>query len=80
MKGMGLDSPSWKPLKRERPDLLKPIELFGTRGVWRELKAGGEAAMHATWSPRIAPAVREIYVFRLPHQRQVLSCGGRRPH
>jgi uncharacterized protein len=43
MKGMRLDSPGWKPLRRERPDLVKPIELFGTRGGWRELKAGGEA-------------------------------------
>ena len=41
-------------MKRERPDLLKPIELFGTRGVWRELKAGDAAVTHATWSPRVA--------------------------
>ena len=35
---------------------------------WRELKAGGEAAMHATWSVRIAPAVREIYRYWLPYR------------
>lgn len=73
MKGMRLDAAGWKPLKRERPELLKPVELFGTRAGWRELKAGGDAAMHARWSPRIAPAVREAYAFWLPHRRRVLS-------
>jgi uncharacterized protein len=63
LKGIRLDSPSWKPLKRERPELLKPIELFGSVAGWRELKAGGEVRMHTTWSPRIAPAVREIYAY-----------------
>jgi hypothetical protein len=77
---MRLDSAGWKPLKRECPDLLKPIELFGTRSGWREREAGGEAAMHATWSPRIAPTVREIYAFWLPHRRQVLASGRRCPH
>jgi len=28
---------------------------------YRELDAGGAAAMHAKWSPRIACAVREIH-------------------
>jgi hypothetical protein len=77
---MRLDSPGGKPLKRERPDLLKPIELFGTRSGSRELEAGDEAPMHATWSPRIAPAVWEIYAFWLPHRRQVLASAGRCPH
>jgi uncharacterized protein len=80
VKGMRLDCAGWKPLKRERPDLLKPIELFGTRRGWRELEAGGETAMHAAWSPRIAPAVREIYAFWLPHRQQVLSSVGHAPH
>lgn len=27
-----------------------------------------DAAMHATWSPRIAPVVREIYSYWLPYR------------
>jgi uncharacterized protein len=71
IKGMRLDSEGWKALKRERPELLKPIELFGTRAGWRKLEEGGEAAMHATWSVRIAPAVRAIYAYWLPYRRAV---------
>jgi uncharacterized protein len=71
IKGIRVDREGWKPLKRERPDLLKPMELFGTRAGWRKLEAGGEAAMHATWSVRIAPAVREIYAYWLPYRRAV---------
>jgi uncharacterized protein len=69
VKGMRLDAEGWKPLRRERRDLLKPIELFGTRAGWRKLEEGGEAAMHATWSVRIAPAVREIHAYWLPYRR-----------
>ena len=69
IKGMRVDTEGWKPLKRERRDLLKPMELFGTRAGWLKLQDGGEAAMHATWSVRIAPAVREIYAFWLPYRR-----------
>ena len=69
IKGMRLDSAGWEPLKHERPELLKPIELFGTRAGWRKLEEGGEAAMHATWSVRIAPAVREIHAYWLPYRR-----------
>jgi uncharacterized protein len=69
IKGMRVDTEGWKPLKRERRDLLKPMELFGTRAGWRKLQDGGEAAMHAMWSVRIAPAVREIYAFWLPYRR-----------
>lgn len=65
VKGMRLDRPGWAPLKRECPDLVKPMELFGTRAGWRELEAAGEAAMHATWSVRIAPAVRAIHEYWL---------------
>jgi uncharacterized protein len=71
IKGMRLDTEGWKPLRRERSDLLKPVELFGTRAGWRKLEEGGEAAMHATWSVRIAPAVRDIYAFWLPYRRAV---------
>jgi uncharacterized protein len=73
LKGMRLDAPAWKPLKRERPDLLKPMELFGTKAGWRALEAGGETAMHATWSPRIAPAVRAIHQFWIPYRKAVLE-------
>ena len=71
IKGMRLDTEGWKPLKRERPELLRPIELFGTRAGWRKLEQGGEAAMHATWSVRTAPAVRAIYAYWLPYRRAV---------
>jgi uncharacterized protein len=80
MKGMRLDSAGWKPLKRERPELLKPLELFGTPAGWRELKKGGEATLHATWSRRIAPAVRDIHAFWLPHRQRTLSESRRGPH
>ena len=43
LKGMRLDTAGWRPLKRERPDLLKPLQLFGSPAGWRELEAGGEA-------------------------------------
>jgi uncharacterized protein len=68
VKGMRVDAEGWKPLRGERRDLLKPIELFGTRAGWRKLQDGGEAAMHAAWSVRIAPAVREIYAYWLPYR------------
>jgi hypothetical protein len=75
-----LDRAGWKPLKHERPDLVKPIELFGTRAGWEELKTGGAIKMHKTWSPRVAPAVRDIHAFWLPHRRCVLAAGAPRPH
>lgn len=73
MKGLRLDAKSWKPLERDRPELLKPIRLFGTRAGWRELKAGGEVAMHATWSVKVAPAVRDIYSYWLPFRRSQIG-------
>ena len=78
MKGVRLDAAGWKPLKRERPDLLKPLELFGTRAGFRELDAGGADRMHAQWSPRIAPAVREIHAYWLP--RRARAFAARDPH
>ena len=71
IKGMRVDAEGWKPLKRERPDLLKPMELLGTRAGWRKLEEGEEAAMHTTGSVRIAPAVRDIYAYWLPYRRAV---------
>jgi uncharacterized protein len=68
LKGMRLDSVGWKPLKRERPEILKPIELFGSKAGWRELKAGGDEAMHRRWSPKITPAVRAIHAYWIPHR------------
>jgi uncharacterized protein len=80
MKGVRLDTGGWKPLKRERPDLLKPLQLFGTSAGFRELDTGGADKMHALWSPRITPAVRDIYAFWLPHRRQALSSRGPSMH
>ncbi|MBS0365502.1 MAG: UPF0149 family protein [Proteobacteria bacterium] len=77
LKGMRLDSAGWKPLTRERPELLKPIQLFGTRKGWDELKAGGEVRMHGTWSVRVAPAVRDIYAYWMPHRRRMLEARAR---
>ena len=35
LKGVRLDPAGWKPLTKERGDLMKPIRLFGTRAGWR---------------------------------------------
>lgn len=69
MKGVRLNSAEWKPLKQQQPELLKPIELFGTTAGFRELDAGGAAAMHKKWSPKITPAVRAIHAYWLPKRR-----------
>ncbi len=71
LKGMRLDTTAWRPLKQQRPDLLKPLLLFGTRAGWKELEAGGEEKMHRIWSRKIAPAVRQIRAFWVPHRRAV---------
>jgi len=71
LKGMRLDTAAWRPLKQQRPDLLKPLLLFGTRAGWNELEAGGEERMHRIWSRKIAPAVRQIHAFWVPHRRAV---------
>jgi uncharacterized protein len=68
LKGVRLDSAGWKPLKREQPELLKPIELFGSKAGWRELEAGGDEKMHRRWAPKIAPAVRAIHAYWIPHR------------
>jgi uncharacterized protein len=81
LKGMRLDAAAWKPLKKEQPEFLKPIELFGSHAGWKELVAGGGAEMHKRWSPKIAPAVREIYRYWLPYrQQQYLAASGERLH
>ena len=68
LKGMRLDAAGWKALKRERPELLKPIELFGSKAGWRELEAGGDETMHRRWAPKITPAVRAIHAYWIPHR------------
>jgi uncharacterized protein len=68
LKAVRLDAAGWKPLRREQPELLKPIELFGSKAGWRELEAGGEEKMHRRWSPRITPAVRAIHAYWIPHR------------
>lgn len=68
LKAMRLDARGWKPLKRERPELLKPIELFGSPAGWKECEAGGEEKMHRRWSPKITPAVKAIHAFWIPHR------------
>ena len=70
LKGVRLDAAGWRALKRERPELLKPIELFGSKAGWRELEAGGEEKMHRRWSPKITPAVRAIHAYWIPHRIQ----------
>lgn len=75
MKGVRLDAKAWKPLERERPELLKPMRLFGTRAGWRELEADGEVAMHTQWSVKVAPAVRSIYSYWLPFRRSQVVVG-----
>jgi uncharacterized protein len=68
LKGMRLDARGWKPLKRERPELLKPIELFGSPAGWKECEAGGDEKMHGRWSPKVTPAVRAIHAYWIPHR------------
>lgn len=70
MKGMRLDSKAWAPLKKERPELLKPIELFGSPRGWKEIEASGNPEkMHRLWSKRIAPSVHAIQRFWMPYRR-----------
>jgi hypothetical protein len=64
------DASAWKPLKKERPDLLKPLLLFGTPAGWKELDAGSAEVMHKKWSPKIEPAVRAIHQFWLPYRTE----------
>lgn len=68
LKGTRQDAAGWKALKRERPDLLKPIELFGSPAGWREIEAGDADKMHRRWSPKITPAVRAIHAYWIPHR------------
>ena len=76
VKGMRMNPEGWKPLRHERPELLRPIELFGTRAGWKKLEAGGETAMHATWSVRIAPAVRAIHAYWRPYRHAAQAMPG----
>jgi len=72
-EGSEADTADWKPLKRERPELLKPMQLVGTSAGFRELLAKGADHMHSLWSPRIAPAVRDIDTFWLHQRRRGLA-------
>jgi uncharacterized protein len=72
VKGMRHGGSEWNPLKKERPDLLKPILLFGTPVGWKELDAGGADVMHKKWSKKIEPAVRAIHQYWLPRRMMAL--------
>ena len=49
--------------------MLRPIELFATPEGWAELDAADdEEAMHVEWSNKIAPTVRAIHAYWLPHR------------
>jgi uncharacterized protein len=66
VKGMRLDAPGWKPLKKGRPELLKPLLLFGTPAGWKEIDASGDpAGIHKRWSRKITPAVSAIHQYWL---------------
>jgi uncharacterized protein len=69
MKGLRLNAPAWRPLRRDHPDLLKPLQLLGTRAGQRTIAAGDAVALHGKWSRQVAPAVRAIHAYWLP-QRQ----------
>lgn len=71
LKGIKVSGKAWQPLIKKRPDLLRPIKLFATHEGWKELEeAEDEEAMHAEWSVKIAPAVREIYKFWLFYRKE----------
>jgi hypothetical protein len=69
------------PLKRERPGLSGPIELFGSPAGWEECEAGGEEKMHRLWSPKVTPAVKAIHAYWIPHRlAQVRRQAGQTTH
>lgn len=68
LKGIRLDAAAWKPLKKQRPELLKPIELFGSPRGWKEISAGDGVAIHKKWSPKITPSVRAIHQYWVPYR------------
>jgi uncharacterized protein len=81
LKGLRLDTNGWKPLKRERPELLKPFELFGSRAGWAECEAGGDEQMHRLWSPKVTSAVKDIHAYWIPHRlAQVRRQAGQTTH
>lgn len=69
LKGMRVDAPSWKPMKAEHPELLRPLQLFGAPAGWKEIASGAGASIHRKWSPKVAPAVRAIHQFWMPYRR-----------
>jgi uncharacterized protein len=60
LKGMRLDTAAWKPLKRQRPDLLKPLQLFGgllfSVWTWKRIKAWHGKYLKAASRAMINPA------------------------
>ena len=73
LKGVRLDTAELKPLKKERPDLLRPIQLFGSHAGWKQLRAGDPVTLHKQWSPKVAPAARAIYQFWIPYREAPFS-------
>ena len=69
LQGIALAGDAWKPLLDEKPDILRPLQLFATPEGWAELDAAvDEEAMHAEWSGKIAPTVRAIHAYWLPYR------------
>ena len=73
LKGVRVDAAGWKPLKKERPDLLRPIQLFGSPAGWNEISASDPVALHRQWSPKVTPAVRAIHQFGVPYREALFS-------
>jgi uncharacterized protein YecA (UPF0149 family) len=69
LQGIALAGDAWQPLLDEKPDILRPFQLFATPEGWSELDAAVDGeAMHAEWSGKIAPTVRAIHAYWLPYR------------
>ena len=69
LQGIAVASDAWQPLLDEKPDILRPFQLFATPEGWAELDAAAdEAAMHAAWSSKIEPTVHAIHAYWLPYR------------
>ena len=69
LQGIALAGDAWQPLLDEKPDILRPFQLFATPEGWAELDtAVDEAAMHAEWSSKIEPTVHSIHAYWLPYR------------
>lgn len=70
---------AWLPLRKECPDLLHPILLYGTRAGWETRhRVRDSVAFHAEWWPQIAPAVHGIHRYWLA--RNAFSSDSTRAH